>query len=366
MPDVARSEMEEKLKKVISEAAESNTLLTVDWDSLPLPQQMIQQERLAALQRPVIPPWSDHFSSLQVQDTNVFSHQKPSKKRKSYEADLGQADHGSRPPWSTTNNSAAFEDRISHPNKRQHNNLVGKASSKLNVDLETRKRRFEGGSNGFISPQPSYPDSPMPDVDDGPIVGRCQDLLKDYFRLTAAPNPDKVRPLHVLEKTLDLLKKKWKSESNYSFICNQFKSMRQDLTVQHIKNDFTVNVYEIHARIALEKGDLGEYNQCQTQLRGLYAQNLGGHPTEFKAYRILYFIHTCNRVDMNDVLADLTPAEKNAPAVKHALEARSALALGNYHRFFQLYLETPNMGAYLMDMFATRERLAALTNICKA
>ena len=206
----------------------------------------------------------------------------------------------------------------------------------------------------------------MTAVDDGPVVGRCRDLEKRYFRLTAAPNPDKVRPLQVLEKTLDLLKTKWKAESNYSYICDQFKSLRQDLTVQHIRNEFTVNVYEIHARIALEKGDLGEYNQCQTQLRGLYAQNLGGHPTEFKAYRILYFIHTCNRVDMNDVLADLTPAEKNTPAIKHALEARSALASGNYHRFFQLYLETPNMGAYLMDMFVARERLAALSNICKA
>jgi len=40
--------------------------------------------------------------------------------------------------------------------------------------------------------------------------------------------------------------------------------------------------------------------------------------------------------------------------------------LGNYHRFFRLYLDTPNMGAYLMDMFVVRERLAAMSNICKA
>ena len=168
----------------------------------------------------------------------------------------------------------------------------------------------------------------------------------------------------MLEKTLEFLKKKWKKENNYSYICDQFKSLRQDLTVQHIKTEFTVSVYEIHARIALEKGDLGEYNQCQTQLRALYSQHLSGHPEEFKAYRILYFIHTSNRTDMNDVLADLTPTEKRDPAVKHALDARSALALGNYHRFFQLYLDTPNMGAYLMDMFVARERLNALSNIC--
>jgi len=136
--------------------------------------------------------------------------------------------------------------------------------------------------------------------------------------------------------------------------------------VQRITNDLTVDVYEIHARIALEKGDIGEYNQCQTQLRVLYARGLKGKSVEFKAYRILYFIHTSNRTALNDVLADLTIAEKEEKAIKHALDVRSSLALGNYHKFFRLYLDTPNMGAYLMDMFVVRERLAALSNICKA
>jgi hypothetical protein len=231
--------------------------------------------------------------------------------------------------------------------------------------VEIRRKRFEY-PRGYVSPKTSSRDESPAGGHQGPVVGRCQNLEKNYFRLTSAPNPDTVRPLPVLEKTLDLLKKKWRKENNYGYICDQFKSLRQDLTVQHIRNEFTVNVYEIHARIALEKGDLGEYNQCQTQLRALYAQNLGGHPTEFKAYRILYFIHTRNPTAMNDALADLTKADKSDPAVKHALEVRSALALGNYHRFFQLYLDTPNMGAYLMDMFVERERLSALACICKA
>ena len=165
---------------------------------------------------------------------------------------------------------------------------------------------------------------------------------------------------------MELLRKKWRDEKNYNYICNQFKSLRQDLTVQHIKNSFTVRVYEIHARIALEKGDLGEYNQCQTQLKALYLQGLSGHPGEFLAYRILYFVYTCNKTDMNDLLAELTPADKAQKPVKHALDVRSSLALGNYHKFFKLYLEAPNMGAYLMDMFIKRERLNALANICKA
>lgn len=367
---ISRNDMEIKLKVVIAKAVETNTLLTLDWARLSLPQHMILEERTGAAQMQQNSPWGNAVAPLTLQDANFKTADAFSKKRKSAELDTYQHTQEKIPPWRlNTNNHNIFEDRISHPDKRQRNDATGKGSSKSHNEKANRKKRFEDGQAGHMSRQPFMPSkmsSLQPDMDQGPVVGRCQDLEKKYFRLTSAPNPDTVRPLPVLEKTLELLKKKWKRENNYSYICDQFKSLRQDLTVQHIKTDFTVNVYEIHARIALEKGDLGEYNQCQTQLRALHSQHLGGHPEEFKAYRILYFVHTCNRTDMNDVLADLTSEEKKDTAVKHALETRSALALGNYHRFFQLYLETPNMGAYLMDMFVARERLAALSNMCIA
>ena len=49
-----------------------------------------------------------------------------------------------------------------------------------------------------------------------------------------APNPEKVRPLYILRQTLTLLKRKWQQEGDYTYICDQFKSLRQDLTVRQL------------------------------------------------------------------------------------------------------------------------------------
>jgi hypothetical protein len=117
-----------------------------------------------------------------------------------------------------------------------------------------KKKQVSGSVLQSARKQPSVMEGPDSiDWNGAAIIGTCAELEKPYLRLTSAPDASTVRPLPILKKTLELLRSKWKTESNYTYICDQFKSLRQDLTVQRIKNEFTVQVYEIHSRIAIEK-----------------------------------------------------------------------------------------------------------------
>ncbi|KAF2673402.1 SAC3/GANP domain protein [Microthyrium microscopicum] len=366
IPGIDSNELNIELKSTITAAAESGNLHNIDWATLPLPQQAIQQRRLHQQQ-----PWTHHSTPSH----HIYSNSSPSsimpnpnRKRSFEEHAIANPE---TPPWRKKAGKGAFENRDMYNNKaktnkekRQKKTMVFEPSSKFQEQLQNRQKRFN--LNAHSESSSSQEDDDDNTASTGPVVGTSTEIVKGYFRLTRQPRPNEVRPQPVLEQALDMVKAKWKFNSDYNFVCDQLKSIRQDLTVQRIKNAFTVKVYETHALIALEKGDLGEYNQCQTQLRALYTLKLGGRPSEFMAYRILYMIYSANRSSMNNLLAELTPADKEKSAIKHALQVRSAITFSNYHKLFKLYHECPNMGPWLMDMFINRERLRALATICKA
>ena len=121
------------------------------------------------------------------------------------------------------------------------------------------------------------------------VVGTSDALEKRYLRLTAAPRPGDVRPPRVLRAALErLVALSAAGEVDYFYLEDQFKALRQDATVQHLRDEVAVQIYEAHGRAALEYGDREQFNQCQSQLHVLYGRGCAGCRDEFLAYRLLY------------------------------------------------------------------------------
>jgi len=213
------------------------------------------------------------------------------------------------------------------------------------------------------------------------VKGTCQKLEKQYLRLTAPPRPELVRPLNILKQHLTNLKQEWKrpekKRRDYLWFCAEMKAMRQDLTVQHISNAFTVDVYETHARMALQENDVNEFNQAQTQLKILYDKlddkEALKNENEFVAYRMIYFVMmTLNKKynggssDLLKLMLSLTPAQREDSSIEHALQIREAVSDMDYFKFFQLHKSCPNWGDKLTGLMVPTIQYRTLQIICTA
>uniref|UniRef100_A0A5S6QQU7 SAC3/GANP/THP3 conserved domain-containing protein n=1 Tax=Trichuris muris TaxID=70415 RepID=A0A5S6QQU7_TRIMR len=200
------------------------------------------------------------------------------------------------------------------------------------------------------------------------VVGTCQEVEKGYLRLTTYADPSQVRPEYILKQSLALVKQQWKENCSYSIVCDRLKSIRQDLMVQRIRNEFTVEVYETHARIALQNTDKEEFNQCQSQLKMLYeAIPNCSNECEFVAYRILFFVFTQNSMDIKASLSRITASQRGNTCVQFACEFCQAWMMGNFRTLFQLYKNgSPKLCSYLVALVLDRERKRSIRNMIKA
>jgi SAC3 family protein LENG8/THP3 len=235
--------------------------------------------------------------------------------------------------------------------------------------------------------------------DRGPLVGENTSLEKPYLRLTTHPRKEDVRPLRVLIKSLAHIKSRYVQDEDFAWANEQLKSVRQDLTVQQIRNRFVLDVYETHGRILLEHGDLDEFNQCQTMIRSLTegkrgvdledsfdecdfdpSDATGGSDgnkplqqspecaDEFRGYSILYAYVRSSWLDVKTELARCrlsmaktaaavahdSPQSHHSSCALHAVSVVRAMDDHDYRTFFRLYRSAPHMSAYLMDFLVKR------------
>jgi SAC3 family protein LENG8/THP3 len=192
-------------------------------------------------------------------------------------------------------------------------------------------------------------------------VGTCQSLEKPYLRLTAPPHASTVRPPAVLLQSLALVKRRWKAAPDYEWACEQLKSIRQDLTVQHVRTPLATDTYETHGRVALESGDLAEFQSCAGVLKELHATTGSGSPAEFAAYRLLLSLSQPGSETFCAELRDMEASCRRHEFVRHAVAVSAALRSGNAAAFMRLYRDAPRMAPYLMDGLVSRMRSVALS-----
>jgi hypothetical protein len=195
--------------------------------------------------------------------------------------------------------------------------------------------------------------------------GTSTALEKPFLRLTSAPHASSVRPPEVLRRALAHVKQRWRAQPDYGWAGEQLQSIRQDLTVQHVRDALAVDTYETHARVALEMGDMPQFTQCLSVLRSLHAACPGaGSPPEFAAYRLL-FAAAVGTDALAAELRRLSDDELRHQWVRHAMAAAAAMHRGDAATFGHMFDNAPRMSPYLMDALLPRVRakglVAALT-----
>ncbi|KAJ3187452.1 hypothetical protein HDU85_006740 [Gaertneriomyces sp. JEL0708] len=325
-PSNKRDMAEKQMKDLITRTIQSGAMWTTDWEGMALPDYCVVtkppngvEPMLVSEESPTTTPKMKSKKRKQQHDTSTLKAKSSPKPVSSTAAksspNIGSADEVTT---SVVDSDDSLLSRLppalraAEINRRQQRALRFQSSAEIERQKALQSITAQKAREEFLKAgAEGNPD--VVDWDEHTIIGTSQQLEKRYLRLTSAPDPSTVRPLMILERALEFVCDRWKQERNYAYVCDQLKSIRQDLTVQRIKNAFSVTVYERHGRIALEMNDLGEFNQCQSQLMMLYELGLG------------------------------------------TSEGRDEY----------LYLGAPRMSGYLMDTFLERVRVSGMRVVCR-
>uniref|UniRef100_F1KY22 Leukocyte receptor cluster member 8 n=1 Tax=Ascaris suum TaxID=6253 RepID=F1KY22_ASCSU len=388
-----RDKLEDYLRQKLNPLLTSGAAKNVDWDKEPLPSDVnfeLKAEWTPASQlRRVVTSGLNAANAANwksgERDHSNTKHREQSSRSPRRKGRKRRVPSPTIPLYSSSEHSSSDDElHVAKPQRKETNSQKKKkkkqqkgaekakwvADEGSNARREERARRFARDDETQRRAHQSLARRRIEIVRDAAstvdevVVGTCTDIEKSFFRLTSAPDPSTVRPLRILEKALKQVQQKYAANGDYVYANDQLKSIRQDLMIQCIRTGFTVKVYETNARIAIERSDREEYNQCQSQLKLLYTEVPNcANRYEFTAYRLLYYISVANTIDQTTLLSELDAAARRDECIAFALRVREAWALGNFVRLFRLYEKAPRMTSYVMDLFIERERKAAL-NAC--
>jgi hypothetical protein len=198
-------------------------------------------------------------------------------------------------------------------------------------------------------------------------VGTSTALERPYLRSSTNIDPSTIRSEPVLIESMKLVTRNYSCSHDYQPACEQLKSIRQDITIQHIFDSFAIEVYEYAARLALLHKDFGEFNQCQTQLLilhekvGLNCKNVD----EFVSYRILYLSYVRKFEELNNVL--IQSSNTRSYDVSLAVSICKSVLTKNYSKFFHhLSSWILKPGFTLLEEIAGKMRLCGISRIIKS
>jgi hypothetical protein len=377
--DLERSHVQHNLRLRIQRASETQTLWSTAWEDEPLP------ERAKQLW---LPPPNSLTDALARGGRSSYHQPRDGGVRSGDDDDIEQMSNRTRKRKVKKGVNLHRDEDGYHDDERSGGGGGGALDEYEVAKRQRRLGRFDdgpqqrtprggGSSNRWERPAPSRVDTGDGSADivlDYTVVGTSQTVDKKYLRLTAAPDPATVRPEPVLKQAIQMITERYESygeergQEQYIFLWERMKAVRQDLTVQRIRNAFTVEVYEMHARICLEFDDRVEFQQCQAQLTQLYEEGLGTAEgkREFAAYNILYNVGMGAHNNVADLMLALTAEDKMNEFICHALQVRAAEALGDYCLLFRLYASAPGHSEHVMDTFVDRARLDAVRVLLKA
>ena len=354
---------QKNLVSIMKDTISKGDMFTRNWDTFPLPN--IGNEERNNNNNHHHP----HINNNLLTNNKLFEYSTEKNYKKnsnSISYSYGTIDSfASNYPFPLTNNSNSNNsNNINNNNKNNHNHENIQNNSNINYSQKKQKKSHNSNSPHHYSKFTSDDAIKHAIESYKPIIGTCTDLEKNYYRMIDTPDPSEVRPEYILKKSLHMLEEKWaKKSNNYKYFDEQFRSIRQDLTVQLIQNEFTVKVYETNAKIALESHDISQFNQCQSALIPLYEKGIKGHKNEFFAYRILY-TSLCQNNENSSILKIIKQKYKNksiiSSEIKHAIQVMKALNEPNYFDFFKLYKNAPNKGKFLIEPFIPRLRIKGL------